>query len=179
VVVVVVVVVVLVVVAVVVVVVVFVVVVVVVVVVAVAVVVVVVMELAVVVIFMVEVIVVVMVARILISSGKSVLVLQDSYLRSASCRLEARSVDKRINATRTMKMITCKSNLYFGVLHPVAHTLSRLLEEPSLATILQGVYFIFYVFAATCFGPRWPSSGGIQNYFREVASLQRIRCFVL
>jgi hypothetical protein len=32
---------------------------------------------------------------------------------------------------------------YFGVLHPVACTLSRLLEEPSLATTLQGVYFIF------------------------------------
>jgi hypothetical protein len=35
---------------------------------------------------------------------------------------------------------------YFGVLHPVARTLSRLLEEPSLATTLQGVYFIFYIF---------------------------------
>jgi hypothetical protein len=38
------------------------------------------------------------------------------------------------------------SNLYFGVLHPVARTLSRLLEEPSLATTLQGVYFIFFIF---------------------------------
>jgi hypothetical protein len=27
-----------------------------------------------------------------------------------------------------------KSVLYFRVMHPVAHTLSRLLEEPSLAT---------------------------------------------
>jgi hypothetical protein len=35
---------------------------------------------------------------------------------------------------------------YFGVPHPVALTLSRLLEEPSLATTLQGVYFIFYIF---------------------------------
>jgi hypothetical protein len=35
---------------------------------------------------------------------------------------------------------------YFGVLHPVARTSSRLLEEPSLATNLQGVYFIFYIF---------------------------------
>jgi hypothetical protein len=35
---------------------------------------------------------------------------------------------------------------YFGVLHPVARTLSRLLEEASLATTLQGVYFTFYIF---------------------------------
>jgi hypothetical protein len=40
-------------------------------------------------------------------------------------------------------------------------TLSRLLEEPSLATTLQGVYFIY--FAATCFGLCYPSSGGIHN----------------
>jgi hypothetical protein len=39
--------------------------------------------------------------------------------------------------------------------------------------------FISIYFAAICFGPRWPSSGGIHNYFREVTSLQRIRCFVL
>jgi hypothetical protein len=38
-------------------------------------------------------------------------------------------------------------HFYFGVLHPVARTLSRLLEEPSLATTIQGVYFIFYIFA--------------------------------
>jgi hypothetical protein len=37
-------------------------------------------------------------------------------------------------------------DVYFGVLHPVARTLSRLLEEPSLATTLQRVYFIFYIF---------------------------------
>jgi hypothetical protein len=36
--------------------------------------------------------------------------------------------------------------------------------------------FIYIYFAATCLGPRWPSSGGIHNYFREVTSLQRIRC---
>jgi hypothetical protein len=33
---------------------------------------------------------------------------------------------------------------YFAILHPVARTLSMLLEEPSLATTLQGVYFIFF-----------------------------------
>jgi hypothetical protein len=37
--------------------------------------------------------------------------------------------------------------------------------------------FIYIYFAVTCFGPRWPSSGGIHNYFLEVTSLQRIRCF--
>jgi hypothetical protein len=52
--------------------------------------------------------------------------------------------------------------LYFGVLHPVARALSRLLEEPSLATTVQDVYLYLY-FAATCFGLRWPSSGGIYN----------------
>jgi hypothetical protein len=34
-------------------------------------------------------------------------------------------------------------DLYFGVLQPVACTLSRLLEEPSLATTFQGVYLYF------------------------------------
>jgi hypothetical protein len=51
---------------------------------------------------------------------------------------------------------------YFGVLHPVARTLSRLLEEPSLPTTVQGVYLYLHL-AATCFGFRWPSSGGIHN----------------
>jgi hypothetical protein len=37
-------------------------------------------------------------------------------------------------------------DFYFGVLHPVAHTLARLLEGMSLATTLQGVYFIIYIF---------------------------------
>jgi hypothetical protein len=38
------------------------------------------------------------------------------------------------------------------------------------------VYILY--FAATCFGPRWPSSGGIHYYFQEATS-QRSRCFVL
>jgi hypothetical protein len=62
--------------------------------------------------------------------------------------------------------------------------LPRLLEEPSLATALQGDYFIFYIyiflyFAATCFGPCWPSSGRIHNYFRKLLHPQRIHCFLL
>jgi hypothetical protein len=58
-------------------------------------------------------------------------------------------------------------SLYFycGVLHPVARILSKLLEEQFLATTFQGVYFTFYIFAATWFGPYWPSSGGIHNYY--------------
>jgi hypothetical protein len=28
--------------------------------------------------------------------------------------------------------------------------------------------FIYTYFAATCFGPRWPSSGGIHNIFRKL-----------
>jgi hypothetical protein len=40
--------------------------------------------------------------------------------------------------------ITNISIPYFGVLHPVARTLSRLLEEPSLATTLQDIYFIYF-----------------------------------
>jgi hypothetical protein len=41
--------------------------------------------------------------------------------------------------------------------HPVARSLLKLLEQPSLATTFQGVYFILYIyFAATCFGPCWP-----------------------
>jgi hypothetical protein len=42
-------------------------------------------------------------------------------------------------------------NFYFGVLHPVARTLSCLLEEPSLATNVQGIYLYLY-FAETCSG---------------------------
>jgi hypothetical protein len=48
---------------------------------------------------------------------------------------------------------TVRYEFYFGVLHPVARTSSRLLDEPSLATALEGVYFIFYIFAPTCFCP--------------------------
>jgi hypothetical protein len=36
------------------------------------------------------------------------------------------------------------------------------LEEPSIATTVQGVYLYLY-FAATCFGIRWPSSGEMYN----------------
>jgi hypothetical protein len=35
---------------------------------------------------------------------------------------------------------------YFGVLHPVVLTLSRLSEELFLATTLQGVYFIYFIY---------------------------------
>jgi hypothetical protein len=57
-------------------------------------------------------------------------------------------------------METLLLNFYFGILHPVAHTLSRLLKQQQLLMCL----FIFI---------------GIHNYFRKVTSLQRIRCFVL
>jgi hypothetical protein len=40
-------------------------------------------------------------------------------------------------------LIILTKEFYFGVLHAVVHPLSRLLEELSLATTLQGVYFIF------------------------------------
>jgi hypothetical protein len=53
------------------------------------------------------------------------------------------------------------------------------LWEMSLATTLQGVYFIFMYFAATCFGPCWPSLGEIHSYSRKLPHPQRICCFVL
>jgi hypothetical protein len=53
-------------------------------------------------------------------------------------------------------------SFYFGVLHPVAWALSRLSEEPSFATTVQGVYFT-YILTATCFDPHWPSSSGTYN----------------
>jgi hypothetical protein len=57
--------------------------------------------------------------------------------------------------------------------------LSRLLEESSFATTFQWcLFYILYIFAATCFGPCWPSSGGIHNYFRKFLHSQQIRCFV-
>jgi hypothetical protein len=36
--------------------------------------------------------------------------------------------------------------------------------------------FMFYSFAAICFGPCWPSSSAIHNYFRKLLHPQRIRC---
>jgi hypothetical protein len=63
--------------------------------------------------------------------------------------------------------------------------LLRLLEEPFLATTVQGVYLYLY-FAVTCFGLRWPSSGGIYNILgsycqkhtqiRLITKMQQIRC---
>jgi hypothetical protein len=64
------------------------------------------------------------------------------------------------------------------VLHPVARTLSRLLEEPSLATTLQGVYFIFYIFRRYMFRLLLAIFSEMRNYFRKLLHSQRIRCFV-
>jgi hypothetical protein len=43
----------------------------------------------------------------------------------------------------------------------------------------SGCLFYIWYFAATCFGPCWPSSGGILNCSRKLSHSQRIRCFVL
>jgi hypothetical protein len=65
-------------------------------------------------------------------------------------------------------------------MHPVACTLSKLLEEPPLATTLQGVHFISDIFL-----PLHVSAlaGHLQvdthNYARKLLHSQRIRCFVL
>jgi hypothetical protein len=71
------------------------------------------------------------------------------------------------------------NDFYFGVLRPVACTLSRSLEDPSLTTTLQGVYFIFYLFlplhVSALVGPLQAE----YNYFKKLLRLQRIRCFVL
>jgi hypothetical protein len=50
-----------------------------------------------------------------------------------------------------------------------SYALSRLSEEPSFATTVQGICFI-YILTATCFGPRWPSSGGTYNILRSYHS---------
>jgi hypothetical protein len=39
--------------------------------------------------------------------------------------------------------INVEKTLGGGALHPVVRILSRLLEEPSLTTTLQGVYYVF------------------------------------
>jgi hypothetical protein len=39
--------------------------------------------------------------------------------------------------------------------------------------------FIYTYFAVKCFGPRWPSSGGIHSIFGKLPHSERIRCFVL
>jgi hypothetical protein len=44
--------------------------------------------------------------------------------------------------------------------------MSRLLEGPSSQQLFK--VFIYIYFAATCFGPRWPSSGGIHNIFGKL-----------
>jgi hypothetical protein len=81
----------------------------------------------------------------------------------------------RFSVSETEKSVYLKGvNLKFWL-----QNISRFLDEPSLATALQGVYFIFYIFAATWFGPCWPSYGEIHNYFRKLLHSQRIRCFVL
>jgi hypothetical protein len=43
----------------------------------------------------------------------------------------------------------------------------------------NSLFYILYIFATTCFGPCWPSSGRIHKYFTEVLHSQWIRCFVL
>jgi hypothetical protein len=45
--------------------------------------------------------------------------------------------------------------------------------------LFKAFIYISYIFAAACFGPFWPSSGGIHNYCRKLPYPQRIRCFVL
>jgi hypothetical protein len=62
---------------------------------------------------------------------------------------------------------------YFGVLHPVARISSSYWKNRPFATIFQGVYFMLLLcFAATCFGPSWPSSGGILgSYFNYKGSM--------
>jgi hypothetical protein len=37
------------------------------------------------------------------------------------------------------------------------------------------LFYILYIFVATCFGPCWPSSGGMHNNFRKLLHSQRIR----
>jgi hypothetical protein len=49
-------------------------------------------------------------------------------------------------------------------------------NRPSLQLFNEVIYIYF---TAPCFDLRWSSSCGIHNYFREITSLQRIRCFVL
>jgi hypothetical protein len=51
------------------------------------------------------------------------------------------------------RMTVTLESFYFGVLHPVARTLSRLLEDPSVGTSLQSVSFIFYIFLRYMFLP--------------------------
>jgi hypothetical protein len=69
---------------------------------------------------------------------------------------------------------------YFVVLHPVMCTCSRSLEEPpphnSTSRCLS---YILYISTATCFGPWWPSSGRIHNYFGNLLHLQRIQYIVV
>jgi hypothetical protein len=42
-------------------------------------------------------------------------------------------------------------------------------NRPSQQLFKVFIYILY--FAATCFGSRWPSSGGIHNYFQEATSL--------
>jgi hypothetical protein len=82
-------------------------------------------------------------------------------IRSSKCRQQKRYL------VQTMKL-----SLYFG---SSASCWAYFIKVIGRSQQLFKV-FIYIYFAATCFGPRWPSSGGIHNYFREVTSLQRIHC---
>jgi hypothetical protein len=76
--------------------------------------------------------------------------------------LEVRAQGLTPNRTPVHKNV----NSNFGVPHPFEHTLSRLLEEPSLATTLQGVYCIY--FCRYMFRSSSSPSGWIHNYFRKL-----------
>jgi hypothetical protein len=56
------------------------------------------------------------------------------------------------------------------VLHPVVHTLSRLSEEPALATTLQGVYFICLYVSALVGHPQVEYTTISGRYFTHTGS---------
>jgi hypothetical protein len=58
--------------------------------------------------------------------------------------LKKEAMDVQQGRRRIRHCLTPPTDFNFGVLHPVARTLSRLLEEPSLATTVQGVYLHLY-----------------------------------
>jgi hypothetical protein len=75
-----------------------------------------------------------------------------------------------------MAIRTCKFTLEkFNVDKLLIKVIRKAVPRNNFKRCLFYLYFV----AATCFRPCWPSSGGIDNYFRKLLHLQRIRSFEL
>jgi hypothetical protein len=79
----------------------------------------------------------------------------------------------------TLHFILLFASMYSKTIPSVLMHYIKVIRRTALRNNPSRCLFYILYFAAACFGPRWPSSGGIHNYFRMLLHPQRIRCFVL